>query len=230
MRRNYCNPLFTILLIFGVGMSPLTLAGPAWKKIQIRYELTGIFDHKNLQTGDIYYKFFGGVFVSATANIETGEVKQEHGPLLGIISDWRLRFDLRNNMFSNLDTRVSCANSCEILMNDGGVLQLLSDNPKTYRKETHIPMQVRFMPELGEVPNSGMLSASDPDNNYSHHIRSLGCMGFKEVAGRGYLANATGAMCINGTFTFPQSIRDAPIEDMEIIKAQSNATIVMHNN
>ena len=221
--------LITTLLL--LASAQFSIAGPAWKKLQIRYEITGVFDHKDLQSGHLYYNFHGGLFVSPNANQQTGEVSAALGRMIGVITDWQLKFDLRNNIFSNLDTRISCVNACEIKLDDGGVLRLLRDNPRTYRKENHIPMQVRFMPELGEVPMLASVDtalATDPALDFPHHIRALGCMGFEETAGKGYLADTVGAMCINGTFKFPTSIRSAPIETMDIIKAQSNATIVMH--
>lgn len=226
---NYRNTALVIGWLAIAIMPANAIPGPAWKKVQIRYEITGVFDYQDVDTRDIYYKFHGGVFVSPNADPNTGEVSKALGPLLGVIHDWRLRFVLRNNLFSNLDTRIDCKNKCEIILNDGGILQLIVDNPKTRRREQHLPMQVRFMPELGEVPFSPTPD-SNAANQYQHHLRAIGCMGFREVSGRGYFANSKGAMCINGTFQMPNSIRDQPLEAMQIIKGQSNATLVMHSN
>jgi hypothetical protein len=161
---------------------------------------------------------YAGSAVDATATVGSG-----HGALLGQVSNWWFTIKVGGSAsgYVNTDTRLRCA-PCRITLNDGGVLDAIVDNPATPWLETDIPLTARLLPELGSV--------STTDTLRPVQMRTVGCMGLKEIAGRGKLANKQGTLCFNGVVKLPSwPANAAAFGAIGSIGLESDSTLTVHN-
>jgi hypothetical protein len=168
------------------------------------------------------YKLNGMVYAGSAVD-SSATVGSGHGAALGQIKDWWLSIQIGGNAsgYVNTDTRLRCA-PCRITLNDGGVLDVIVDNPATPWPETNIPLTARLLPELGPVSTS--------DSQLPMHMRTVGCMGLKEVAGRGKLAYKQGTLCLNGVVKLPVwPANAAAFGAISNIGLESDSTLTVHN-
>jgi hypothetical protein len=168
------------------------------------------------------YKLNGQVYAGAAVD-STATVGGGHGAPLGQVTNWWLSIQVGGNAsgYVNTDTRLRCA-PCRITLNDGGVLDVIVDNPATPWPEINIPLTARLLPELGPVSTSDTLRPA--------HMRVVGCVGLKEIAGRGKLAYKQGTLCLNGVVKLPSwPANAAAFGAIGSIGLESDSTLTVHN-
>lgn len=171
--------------------------------------------------GSPIYKLNGQVFAGSAVNA-SATVGAGHGPQVGVIKDWWLTIEVGGDAsgYINVQTRLRCA-PCRIVLADGGVLDAMVDNPATFIPEFDIPLDARLLPELGPVSNSDAVRPV--------HMRTTGCIGLKEVAGRGKLAYSNGTLCLNGVVKLPYWPQNrAGFGAIPVIGLESDSTLTMH--
>ena len=169
--------------------------------------------------GAIVFHLNGGVYAGSPLD-NAATVGAGHGPHLGAVSHWWLTLKVGSAGYTNLDTRIGC-NPCRIALDDGGVLEALVDNRATPWPEIDIPLDARLLPELGPVSTDDALRPA--------HVRTAGCIGLREVAGRGALAHANGTLCLNGVVKLPAWPADnATLGAMSSMALESDSTLTQH--
>jgi len=160
---------------------------------------------------------YAGAATGANANLDPG-----YGVRLGELSGWKLSVSVGGDAtgFVNTDTRLRC-NPCTIRLDDGGVFEALLDKPSTILPERDIPLDARLLPELGPV-------ATD-DTVLPAHMRTAGCVGLREVTGKGKFAWSNGTLCLNGVVkfrTWPANAAAVGAEDY--LGLESDSTLTVH--
>lgn len=137
---------------------------PMIKKLHVHYRISGVYDGVDAVTGDVFFRFSGPIHATPAIDA-TGTIGTTPGPVIGQITNWRLRFHLAPgaNGTTNLDTSVSC-DPCELRMNDGAALTAMVDDSGAWLSGINVPMQVRLLPELGGVP-------TDDTQHACHQLR-----------------------------------------------------------
>jgi hypothetical protein len=172
--------------------------------------------------GSPVFRLNGGVFAGSAVN-DNATVGAGRGGQIGQIKDWWLSVSAGGDAagFTNQQTRLRC-NPCRITLADGGVLEAMVDNPATLAPEFDIPLDARLLPELGAVSNSDAVRPA--------HVRTVGCIGLKEVAGRGKLAHTNGTLCLNGVVKFASwPANRAALGAMTSVALESDSTVTMHH-
>lgn len=169
------------------------------RKVVLREALTGRVLSVTA-AGAVVVEYTGPLH-AAVVNPASGEIAEVPGPVVGAVLKLRVRFfpgmtrEDYPEIFLNQPqpTLRYIYDDLAIQLTDGSVLRPLLDHPATLLKETNIPMLGRLMIEYGPVPGQPAVL----------RLRDIGCAGVGETARRGYFAGTKGALCRNGTFSFP---------------------------
>ncbi len=209
-------------LVFSLLLGIVTLFFPTHdsqaadiKRLILKFKVTGSItdagivtdpDHPLLAQGVWFEAEFVGPMTATRADPATGHISTTDGSPLGTFGPARVRFvfDLSDGLISSDTARFACL-GCEIKFNDGALIKsvLKLNDPAAQAAlgiptaETDIPLEGRFLLEVGPVIGGNLLSLN---------LRGAGCGGLQEVAGKGALANAKGAICMNGIFNIPAGI------------------------
>jgi hypothetical protein len=185
----------------------------------LKFRVQGTFDSFNPLTHTVTFRF-SGPFYATRVDADSGTIGDEPGPQVGRLENARARFTFDPTKGLTSDgARFSC-DDCRMVFDDGSVLEPILDDPGTPLPEPDIPMEGRLLLELGPVPGSAPGTQT---------FRGVGCGGAKETAGAGAFANAVGAVCVNGTFTFPAPFPSDPRDWIDTAATgESDCTFVFH--
>ncbi len=218
--------------------SALQLLDPV-KKVVVRQQLRGLITDVK-PTGEVVAELSGPLY-AARVNLATGMIASLPGPRVGRIDRLKMTFFLgltKENyptIFLNNPQPVVrfTYDDIAIAFDDGARLTALLDNPATVLiQEADIPMEGRLLLEFGPI---GGTSPS------LIRLRGIGCAGVKETARSGFLAGTRGALCVNGTFSFPsaaapgfpttaEQFQSYLVELIgQPLRAESDLTIVTHS-
>ena len=219
LRTVLVMALAAVVALAGEPGAEADLQGSALVKRLLKFEVSGTFESFDPQTGTVTFTFTGP-FYSVAVDDATGVVGDEAGEQVGVLEGAvaRFHFDPTKGLSSD-GARFSCE-ECTMRFDDGSVLEPILDDASTPTPEPDIPMEGRLLFELGPVPGSAPGTMT---------VRGIGCGGAKETAGAGMFADTAGAVCINGTFTFPSPFPTDPQgwEDT-VATGESDCTFVLH--
>jgi hypothetical protein len=165
------------------------------RKLVLTFHVVGSFENLNPTTGVVTFSFTGP-FGATQVDPVTGVVRNSQtGPEIGAIERASVQFSLNpaKGVLNADSARFTCE-QCLMRFHDGSVLQPMRADPNNPVPQVDIPMEGRLLLGLGPLPGA------DPG---TVAVRGAGCGGVQEVAGRGFLANTVGALCMNGFFTLP---------------------------
>lgn len=165
----------------------------------------------NLQTQEIYFSFEGNMY-APTIDAQTGLVTGHGDAIIGHFGPAYVAFKVNAaKLPTDSDFLTFRCIKCQISFvggaNDGALLKsLLPGNDPVFPDPItageplrslafNIPMQGRFLQNLGPVQPDGTLALGIG-------LRGAGCGGSQEVAGKGLIAGKRGTICMNGQFDF----------------------------
>lgn len=185
---------------------PPAVETDALTELLVKFQVTGTFESFDPTTRVATFTFSGPFFESVVGT--GGVISDRPGEQLGNVVNARVQFTLG----ATSDTFRFTCDECEFRFFDGSVMEPLLT----------IPMEGRMLVELGPVP---------PPDPALVNLRGAGCGGAQETAGRGKLANLSGALCVNGIFGFPASLLS--LEDPSSLVGltgvgESDCTLVFH--
>jgi hypothetical protein len=189
------------------------------RKLVLKFHVVGSFENLDPTTGVVTFSFTGP-FGATQIDPVTGVVNNSQtGPEIGAIEHANVQFsiDPAKGMLNADSARFTC-DQCVMRFNDGSILEPLRADPNNPIPQPDIPMEGRLLLGLGPLPGA------DPG---TVALRGAGCGGAKEVAGRGFLANRVGAICMNGFFTLPASLPTTSLGWANVhVLGQSDCTFV----
>jgi hypothetical protein len=191
----------------------------ALRKLVLKFHVVGSFENLDPTRGVVTFSF-SGPFGATQIDPVTGVVNNSQtGPEIGAIEHASVQFwiDPGNGALRADSARFTC-DQCVMRFNDGSVLQPLRADPNNPIPQADIPMEGRLLLGLGPLPGASPGTVA---------LRGAGCGGAREVAGRGFLANTVGAICMNGFFTLPASLPATSVGWANVhVLGQSDCTFV----